>query len=195
MDKEEVISVFKNPPTISTDRLILRKISPDDYRDMYEYSSSSKVTRYLLWHRHPNINYTREYAKYLMDKYREGVFYDWAIEVKENHKMIGTVGFSSFDFEGNCAEIGYVLAPDYQHEGYATEAAKRVIEFGFSTLHADKIYARYMYRNHASRRVMDRCGMLPERVDRRAVKRGLRYTDVVVCSILSSQYYNNSADK
>ncbi|MDY3846089.1 MAG: GNAT family N-acetyltransferase [Eubacteriales bacterium] len=190
MKKEDVISVFKNPPRIETPRLILRKISPGDYKDMYEYSSSSKVTKYLLWRRHPNINYTREYAKYLMDKYSEGVFYDWAIELKENHKMIGTVGFSSFDFETDSAEIGYVLAPDYQHEGYATEAAMRVIEFGFSYLHADKIYARYMYRNHASRRVMDRCGMRPERIEKHAVKRGIHYTDVIVCSILSSEFYN-----
>lgn len=191
MEKEKIKSIFSNIPTIETDRLILRRILPSDFRDMYEYSCSSVVTKYLLWKPHKSIEYTRQYSLYLQDRYRIGEFYDWAITVKGDGKMIGTVGFSAIDFNNNSAEIGYVLNESYWHHGYASEAIRAVLKFGFIRLEFDKISAKYMQKNSASRRTLDRCGFNFEKTVPRAIKRRFGYTDVSICSVLSTEFSKN----
>ena len=67
--------------------------------------------------------------------------------------MIGTCGFSSFDFANNSAEVGYVINPAYQKRGYAPEALLEVMMFGFMELNLHRIEARYMDGNDASRKI------------------------------------------
>ena len=189
MRKSDIINIFRNIPSIETKRTILRKIHPDDYIDMYEYAHSDKVTKYLLWNSHRNPEYTKEYAKFIQEKYRDGEFYDWAITLKENGKMIGTVGFTSFDFSNNTGEIGYVLNENFWHMGIASECVDAVLNFGFSVLGLGEIFGKYMKKNTASMHVMLRSNMTPIGIEKNVVKRKFGYMDVVICSILSSDYF------
>ena len=159
MKKESVIKKFRKIPTIKTERLTLRKMRVEDCADMYEYSKRDDVTEYLLWSPHPNRIHTKKYLEYIMTRYDEGEFYDWAIELTAEKKMIGTCGFTTFDFANNSAEVGYVINPAYQKQGYAPEALLEVMMFGFLDLNLHRIEARYMDGNDASRRVMDKLGM------------------------------------
>jgi ribosomal-protein-alanine N-acetyltransferase len=74
--------------------------------------------------------------------------------------MIGTVGFTSFDFNNNSAEIGYVLNRRFWHNGIESEAVRRIIVFAFEELHLDKLVAKYMLENQASLRVAKAVGMI-----------------------------------
>jgi ribosomal-protein-alanine N-acetyltransferase len=168
---------------------VLRKILPSDYKDMYEYSSLDEVTKYLLWSSHPSEEYTRQYIEYLQQRYKIGDFYDWAISLKDSGKMIGTCGFTRFDFANNCAEIGYVLNPKYWGQGYCTEAVSKIIEFGFNNLHLNRIEARYMKDNVGSRRVMEKCKMTFEGTMKSAVYAKNKYWDIGVCAILKDRYF------
>ena len=78
--------------------------------------------------------------------------------------MIGTCGFTKFDYSNNAAEIGYVLNSDYWGKGYCSEAVSKIIEFGFESLKLHRIEARYMKENIRSRNVMEKCGM--QKIDR-----------------------------
>lgn len=184
MDRSGILKYFKDPPTLKTDRLILRKLEKNDASDMYEYASDPKVTKYLLWEPHINLKYTSKYLSYIQSRYRAGEFYDWAVTLK-NEKMIGTCGFTSFNFNNNSAEVGYVLNPAFWHRGIAREALCEVLRFGFLVLELNRIEAKYMYENTDSLNVMKSVGMSFEGISRNAVYKKGRYVSVGTCAILS----------
>lgn len=188
MQKDSVLKTFKRIPAIETERLLLRRMKISDYTDMYEYSCLDSVTKYLLWNSHPDARYTRDYLAYIQSQYRAGEFYDWAVVHKETNKMIGTCGFARLDFENNSAEIGYVLNPDFWRRGYATEAVKKIIDFGFHTLNLHRIEARYIVGNEVSRRVMEKCGMTHEGVHRASLFVKDSYVNVGYCAITAEEY-------
>ena len=176
-------------PTLATERLILRKMSPSDAEDMFEYACREDVTKYLLWSPHQSLVYTRRYLSYIAEKCRCGDFYDWAIVLRENGKMIGTCGFAKLDATNNLAEVGYVINPRYCGRNVATEAVQAVLDYGFSELGLRRIEARYMIGNSASRRVMEKCGMTFEGVYRDALLVKGNYETVGMCAILADEFY------
>jgi ribosomal-protein-alanine N-acetyltransferase len=153
-----------------------------DAEDMYDYAKREEVTKYLLWSVHPSITYTRDYLRYIEGRYALGDFYDWAIIECESRRMIGTCGFTRINTEYNSGEIGYVLNPDFWGKGYACEAARCVMDFGFEALGLHRIEARFMKGNEASQRVMEKLGMKFEgyHVDEIYVKG--EYKTVGVCA-------------
>lgn len=179
---------FHKIPTLKTERLILRKIAVSDHMDMYEYAHLNSVTDYVTWYPHPDPDYTKQYLRLVQDQYRNGEFFDWAVVLASEDKMIGTCGFTSFDTKHNAGEIGYVINPSYAHCGYASEAARAVIEFGFLRLNLHRIYARYMDGNEASRRVMEKCNMIYEGCARSSMLIKDKYRSIHTCSIISDEF-------
>ncbi len=188
MQKASVFKLFSKIPTLTTARLTLRQMKPSDYLDMYDYARQPRVTTYLLWEPHKSADVTHDYLRYIQGRYRVGDFYDWAVVDNQTKKMIGTCGFTTLDFHNNCAEIGYVLHPDYWGKGIAAEAVRRVMEFGFMELNVHRMEARYIDGNDASRRVMEKCGMKFEGIRRSSLYVKGTYQDIGCCAILSDEY-------
>ena len=159
MKLEKTVRIFRRMPVLETERLILRAMSRSDSGDMYDYARREDVTKYLLWYPHTDLHYTAEYLKYVENRYKAGDFYDWAVVLKSNGKMIGTCGFTRIEHQSDLGEIGFVINPDYHGRGYATEAAGRVIKFGFEVLGLHRIEARFIQGNAASLAVQKRLGM------------------------------------
>ena len=194
MKKETVYRVFSNIPTLETDRILLRRMAVSDADDMFDYARREETTRYLTWYPHRDVSYTRDYLRYLSQRYRVGSFYDWALECKENHRMIGTCGFTSFDFANNAGEIGYVIHPDYRGHGVAPEACRAVMTFGFSELGLHRIEAKYILGNDASEHVMEKLGMKPEGVRRGSMLIKGKYRDIGVCAILRDEFFGKKTE-
>lgn len=194
MLEKTVKRVFSKPPTLMTQRLTLRAMKTMDSYDMYEYACRPDVTRYLTWQPHPSRDYTKDYLDFIGKCYRNGEFFDWAViwcaDGDMYQKMIGTCGFTRFDYENDSAEVGYVINPEYRGRGVAPEALKRVLEFGFRELKLNRIEARYMVGNEVSRRVMEKVGMKFEGIRRESLLNRGVYVDVGYCSILASEYFN-----
>lgn len=181
-------------PRLETERLILRRMTQRDSRDMFEYASLPEVTEYLLWSPHENLPDTKRYLKQVEASYKKGEFHDFGIELKKERKFIGTCGFSNLDMPNSRAEIGYVLNPAYWGRGIAAEAAMEVIRFGFEEMGLNRIEARYMVGNEKSRRVMEKCGMTFEGVQRGLIFARDAFCDIGVCSILSREYARQLTD-
>ncbi len=184
-----ISNYFKNDTIIQGDRIVLRKIKTSDTDDMFEYSSNPETSKYLLWSPHMSREVTKSTIGIILDGYKNGTFHDFAAVLKENGKMIGTVGFTSVDEANCCAEIGYVLNPKYHGHGYATEAVKLLLNFAFCELGLNRIEARYMPENEASLKVMERVGMTCEGILRSRLYVKGQFKNVGVCSILSNDYY------
>ena len=189
MKKEIIYSIFSQIPTLETERFILRKLSLDDTDDMYEYSKIDDVTEFLTWSPHPDKAYTFEYLAYLQNRYKFGDFFDWAIICKDSGKMIGTCGFTRFLFQHNGAEIGYVINPEYHGKGIATEVLGRVIRYGFENLSLERIEGKFMIENEASRRVMEKNGMIFEGVRRNGMLIKGFYRNVGTCAIIREDFF------
>ncbi|MGY5609162.1 GNAT family N-acetyltransferase [Paenibacillus sp. ALE3] len=106
---------------------------------MHTYTSLPQVTRHTAWG--PNTEEdTKAYIEQVLvsqlEKPRQD--YELAVCLKDTGILIGGVGIHVKDTN---AEMGYILNPDYQGKGYATEAARALLGFGFSTLDVHRIYA------------------------------------------------------
>ncbi len=188
MKKDLIYRLFSHIPTLETDRLTLRGMRVSDASDMYEYACRPSVTEYLTWEPHASVAETREYLTYVGQRYRTGDFYDWSVVSKETGHMIGTCGFTSFNCSADSAEIGYVLNPAYQGKGLATEAVRRVLQFGFAELSLHRIEAHFIEGNDASRRLMERVGMTFEGFARESMKIKGKYRTIGTCAILWGEY-------
>lgn len=175
-------------PRLETPRLILRPMERSDAADLFEYAGRRDTSRYLLWSPHPSLEYTRSYLTMIGRFYRKGQFFDWAVVEKESRKMIGTCGFTRIAEQHKLGEIGYVLNPAFHGRGYATEAVGAVIAFGFETLELNRIEGRYMVENTPSRRVMERCGLTFEGIQRQSMMVKGRFRDIGLCSLLREEY-------
>jgi len=176
---------------IQTPRLLIRKLSIADAEDIYAVSSNPNVSRYVLWDTHRSIMDSRAMIRAHLRSYRNEEPASLAIELKENGRVIGTIGFLWIDREHNSAEIGYSLGEPYWNNGYMTEALRAMLAFGFDKLYLNRIEACFDVSNTASGRVMAKVGMQKEGLHRKKLYNKGRYIDIEMWSILMEDYLNN----
>ena len=129
---------------------------------MYAYARDPQTSRYLLWEPHTSPLVTQNHLEYLQRQYRRCAFFDWALVEKESGKMIGTCGFTQIYESKKEAEVGYVIAPSHQRRGFAPEALREVMRYGFERLGFLLLEAHVMEGNEASRIVLERLGFQKE---------------------------------
>ncbi|MFP4017448.1 MAG: GNAT family N-acetyltransferase, partial [Halanaerobiales bacterium] len=114
---------------LETDRLVIRRFKDDDWVDLFEYLSLEEVVKY-----EPYEVFNEEECKNEA-KRREKDDAFWAVCLKEERKLIGNLYFNQQQpREFMTWEIGYVFNPSYYGKGYATEACKRMLKYGFEDL-------------------------------------------------------------
>ncbi len=160
------LEVYMNSlPTLYTERLIIRPISLLDADDMYEYAKTPLVGPTAGWAPHTSIQETISIIKAMMTiktPYELGV---WAIVLKTNNKMIGTIELYNYYYHFK-AELGYSVNPSYWGKGYATEAAQTVIAYGFEFLNLKRIEVGTFIDNFQSQRVCEKLGFIKEGIAR-----------------------------
>ena len=153
---------FSRLPVIETERLILRKLTMRDASDMFRYCQDKEVARHVLWEAHTSILETRAYIRYNLYQYRSGEPASWGIVLRETNRVVGTIGYMSYNADNSTVEIGYSLAREQWSKGLMTEALLAVIGETFRTLKVHRIEAMHFTDNPASGRVMAKCGMTHE---------------------------------
>ena len=155
-----------NGIVIQTDRLILRPFKQEDLKDFFEYASVEGVGEMAGWRHHESIEKTQEI---LNDFIKEDKTF--AIVLKENNKVIGSLGIEKYGMEQALTEfynyqgreIGYVLSKTYWNKGLMSEAVKEVINYLFNDLDLDFLTCGYYDFNIQSKRVQEKCGFKPYR--------------------------------
>lgn len=180
-------------PKLETDRLLLRDFVFQDWKQVHAYASDPEVVRYLDW----GPNSREETIKFV-----EGTIacarevprrvYEFAVLRKPEQTLIGACGIRINDLDNEQAELGYCFNRDYWGAGFATEAAKRLIAFGFEELFLHRIYASCDASNAGSAGVLSKSGMRREGhaiCDRKV--RG-RWRDSFLFAILREEWQNDS---
>lgn len=171
-------------------RLIIRKWKKSDYKDLFEYAKDEELTKYLTWQSYTDVQQAKDRIEAVMARYSEnGMVNDYAIELKENHKVIGSIGVVAYDEKCNgILEIGYVLSSKYHGNGYMTEALKAVLRFIRDNNMANRIEIKCDVLNEKSSSVMTRAGLTFEGVNRKVgINNHHDCADIAVYSILKEE--------
>jgi ribosomal-protein-alanine N-acetyltransferase len=184
----EIEDIYGDLPTIETERLRLRKFHKDDAAAIYDYASNEQVTKYVLWETHQSIKDSEAFLAFALNKYDERDVSPWAIELKRNERMIGTVDFVWWKPKDKTAELGYVLSEPYWGQGIMTEAVNALVEFGFNNMELERIQAKCIAENLSSARVMEKAGLIYEGTHRRAIYVKGAHRDFKVYAIIREDY-------
>jgi RimJ/RimL family protein N-acetyltransferase len=156
--------VFAPAYPIETERLLLRPYAEDDFEALLAIESRADVNRYLYSEpRGPDE--VRDILRRKLGQTGlgdEGDTLAVACTLRETGAMIGHCILHWVSREHGLGEIGFVLHPDHHGHGYAAEAARPLLEFGFVTVGLHRIIGRLEARNVASARVLEKLGMRRE---------------------------------
>lgn len=147
-------------PELRTERLLLREWRDEDLEAFAALNADPEVMQFM-----PKLLSRDECAARIQsihDHFREHGFGLWAVEVRDVIPFIGFVGLSIPRFETPftpCVEAGWRLARQAWGHGFATEAARAAVAFGFDQLGLQEIVSYTVPDNVRSRRVMERLGM------------------------------------
>ena len=178
--------------TLESDRLILRKFKIEDAEAMYNsWATDPLSNRYLEWNLHKNIEETKEIISTWIKEY-DNNGYNWIVELKDTHEVIGSITGVHIHKSDLNVEIGYCYASKYWRNGYATEALKRVIDFFLNDCNMHLVEACYISGNPASGRLMEKAGMKKEAIlkDRRINKDTKEFNDLIIYSITKNNINN-----
>ena len=140
--------------SLRTDRLLLRRFRSSDWQDVHAYLSSEEVVRFEPYGAHSEAESQEETV------HRAADIRFWAIELKASAKMIGNLYLAPQ--ASGCWELGFILNPGFQKQGYATEAAKALIAAFFEEGLSHRIEARCDPLNEDSWHLLERLGFLRE---------------------------------
>lgn len=144
----------KGTQQIETERLLLRAVKAEDYKDMYLYMSREEMARYVTWQRHESEEVTKELCKMWANQYSDDR-YNWAITL--DGKAVGNI--EVVKILDKTAYLGYQISSDYWNKGMVTEALKAVLKYLFEEIGFEKCEACHVESNPASGRVMEKAGM------------------------------------
>jgi ribosomal-protein-alanine N-acetyltransferase len=166
-----VISVVPIP-TLETGRLRLRPFTVDDDAAVFALASDPEVARFVRFEAHRDVAETRAFLELVQQHYRRGDPFAWAIVRREDDRLIGSCGFVSQAVERKSGEIGYWLGKPHWGKGYAVEAARALVRFGFEQMGLERVEAKCFLENRAGQRVIEKLGMKLEGTDRSEMIKG-----------------------
>jgi len=182
----KIEDVFKDLPELTTPRLLLRKLRQEDAEDMFDYASDPEVAKEVTWDAHRSPGDSLGFINFNLGKYGRGEVADWGLVLKENGKLIGTMGFVWWKPDHAKAELGYAMSRKYWGRGLMTEAVKAVMDFGFRFMKLNRLEARCNDTNPGSERVMVKCGMKYEGLLRQAMWEKGAFKNLKLYSVLNS---------
>lgn len=149
-------------PTLHTERLRLRPFDDGDADDLYALQSNAHVLRY--WDSPPWTDRSRA-ARFLAGCRQmadEGTGARVAIESASDGSFIGWCTFNDWNPDFRSASLGYCLNEAAWGHGYATEAARVLLQWAFETLDLNRVQSETDTRNVASARVLEKLGFVRE---------------------------------
>lgn len=174
--------------TLATERLLLRKLTPKEYKFIFENYSRAQVKKELA------LANEAEYRKEL-SKFKKGVatynrsFVQFQLIDKETGEIIGGCGYHTWYLEHSRAEIGYGLLKDaYKNKGIMTEAIKPVIEYGFYTMNLNRIEALIGPDNDASIKLIKKFNFKQEGYMRQHYFKNNFLMDSLIFALLKEEY-------
>jgi ribosomal-protein-alanine N-acetyltransferase len=181
-------------PVLPAGRVTLRPLEASDAEELYQVFSDPVTMRYWSSPPHGSIQRTREMIASIGDGFEARTIFQWGVERNDDPRLLGTVTLMPHLSQPR-AEIGFIIGREYWGLGYAGEAQRTAIEFGFDELALHRIEADTHPENERSARSLERLGFQPEGLLReRWVVDGV-LSDSQIWGLLASERRQGSAGR
>lgn len=172
---------------LETDRLILRPFKKEDARRIRDLANDKKITSILGLPYPYELKHAEEWIATHREQLTNGTEYPLKIIDKQSNDIIGTITIR-VDKINHKGELGYWIGSQFWGRGFATEAAKKMIDFGFNELNLNKVWALALTRNIASKMVLEKAGLQQEGTLRQNRLLQNVYEDMDVYGLLREEY-------
>lgn len=179
---------MKERPSLQTERLILRPFRLADAAGVQRLAGDREVASTTLNIPHPyEDGLAEQWIGTHQEEYEQSRGVVFAVVLRSEQVLIGAIGLV-INQRYERAELGYWVGKPYWNQGYGTEAARAVLQYGFEVLRLHRIHASHLKRNPASGRVMQKIGMTYEGCSRQHVKKWGVFEDLERYGILKSEH-------
>jgi RimJ/RimL family protein N-acetyltransferase len=182
-------------PEITTERLLLSRLSAADSAAVFAYRSLPEVSRYQSWEPRTlddAVDFVAGLASVEFDTL--GTWFQFGIRLRDSGGLIGDLGVHFLE-DSRQVEIGITLAPVFQGRGLGTEAVIGVLDHLFGHLGKHRVVASVDPRNEPSLRLLRRVGMRQEGHFRRSLLFKGEWADDVVFAVLGSEWAERGPDE
>jgi [ribosomal protein S5]-alanine N-acetyltransferase len=171
---------------LQTERLTLRLHAPSDIPALIPLIGAREVAATTLRIPHPYTESdAQDFIAGTQDELLNGSGLRLAIVLGESGTLCGGVGLR-IEPDHRRAELGYWIGVPYWGKGYATEAAKAMVKYGFETLQLHRIFASHFVNNSASARVLGKIGMRHEGRQRGHILKWGEFLDIEMYGMVAS---------
>jgi len=171
-------------PTLETIRLKLRPYAQDDIAELIRLIGTREVAATTGRIPHP---YTEKDARRFVADAQGDDEVRLAVTLRSDGRMIGGIGLRPFEPHQH-AELGYWLGVPYWGKGFATEAAREMLRYGFETLRLHRIFATHFIHNPASGRILMKLGMRHEGCQRQHIRKWDQFVDLELYGLLRQEW-------
>jgi ribosomal-protein-alanine N-acetyltransferase len=180
---------MKQQPSVVSWRMVMRPLMAKDAGVVQRLDRSHKVAYMTHWPFLPHSELKAlRWIDFTAKNFARRSSVEFAIQLKSGGRMVGLIGLDHINAEDSVAELWYMIVPSCWGKGYATEAARAAVRFGFEHLGLNRIWSYYMVRNPASGRVLAKVGMKREGLLRQHVRKNGVFEDVVARGLLREEW-------
>jgi RimJ/RimL family protein N-acetyltransferase len=174
---------------LETPRLVLREFEPDDWSAVLAYQSDPRYLRLYAWTERTGADVRAFVKDFVASQAAEPrLVYQLAITLRDGGQLVGNCGIRLAEPGVRLGDLGYELSPEHWGRGYATEAARAMVEFAFVGLRLHRVWAECVSENAASRRVLEKLGMRREGRLRQTRWYKGRWWDTLVYGLLEDEW-------
>jgi len=175
-------------PELRTGRLLLRPFALTDAPIVQQLAGDKEIASTTLTIPYPyEDGMAEEWISTHPERFTRGEGVTFAVVRRKDNRLIGAIALG-ISQQHQHAELGYWIGKPYWNNGYCTEAAQAVLNYGFTELGLNRIYAQHMSRNPSSGRVMEKIGMRYEGCLKEHFRKWDAFEDVKRYGILKSEY-------
>jgi ribosomal-protein-alanine N-acetyltransferase len=172
-------------PVLSTGRLILRRVDKKDAPEVFAMRSSPEVMKYIDRLRATSMDDALDFIQRVDDLVDNNNGITWAITLKDDDTMIGSIGLWRIVKEHYRAEIGYMMQPSFQGKGLMNEAMIATLDYGFKELKLHSVEANVNPANAASARILEKHGFVREAYFKENFYFNGKFLDTFIFSLLA----------
>ena len=160
-----------------TQRLILRRYCPEDADALYHsLGTDPAMSQYTGWNPYASPEQAQETVDTLIGHYDDVQYYSWVMEIED--VLVGTIG--AYDVQGDSIEVGFSVVQGWQGRGLATEALRKVLQYLTENEGFACVTAWCASENIASKRVLEKAGMMLAKTEKGAIMVGSRVFDKLI---------------
>jgi RimJ/RimL family protein N-acetyltransferase len=171
-------------------RIYLRALEPEDYELIHQWRSDSGYQEGVVsMKRYTSKETERKWVERAIESHERGENLRFGIVLKETDELIGLVYLAGIDHVHKKAGFGsWIGEPENRGLGYVTEARLQALDYAFNELRLERIGAKVLESNTASKRSVEKFGYVREGTLRKYVYKNGRYNDVAIYSLLREEY-------